>query len=312
MKKLSTLFSAFAVCLAANAADYEFDLNAVGCDWGETTYDAATHTLTYGKAWTGNGWWTGDLNLSAYDQIAIEFEEPTTIYTQIVVQFKEGTDCISGKGAGATKIVCDLSASKSSVKAVILQNGSDLGSVKIKRAYCPEVLQYQAAVDLTSKVSNNVITADKFNGYSDQARVKVNYTATGTEKYQGWGIGEIQGLGGTSIFTIQGKDDGEGTATIAFGDIKAALNTPDANGVYGLLFNFYGQTAQGTTCTLTLNSVTIEEVVGFSGKGYEAPSSSSIKTVSVANGKTIKAIRNGKIVIMNQGKCYNLLGTEEK
>lgn len=314
MKKLFTLLAAFAACYAANAADYDFDLSSVGCDWGETTYDAATHTLTYGKAWTGNGWWTGDLNLSAYDQLAVEFEEPTSIYVQVVVQFNSGKDCVAGNGAGATKIVCDLTAEKNSVKAVIIQNGNDKGSVKLKRVYCPEVLQYQAPVDLTSKVVNNVITSDMFNGYSDQARVKVTYTATGTADYQGWGIGEIRSLGGKiNAFTIQGKSDGESTANIALGDLKAALNDgPDANGNFGLLFNFYGQTAQGTTCTLTLNSLTIEEVVGFTGQGYVAPVTNSINAVSVTSNKLVKTFKNGKIVIYNQGKCYNLLGEEIK
>ncbi len=85
--------------LAGNAPEIpqtvEFTLSDLGSGWGDSTYDAATQTITIGQDWSGKGWWLGDVDYSAYSAVVIEFAEATPANGKVVV---ESDGCAQSSG----------------------------------------------------------------------------------------------------------------------------------------------------------------------------------------------------------------------
>ena len=133
---------------SVNAETLDLSLADLGAGWG-SSYDAETKTITYDSDWSGRGWWLGDVDYSAYDEVVVEFE-PVEFDIQVVIQYNAiaegGTEGISEATmgtAGASKIVAPLNADiKNSVKQIYVQS-SKAGTVTLKAAY----LQNAAVVD---------------------------------------------------------------------------------------------------------------------------------------------------------------------
>ncbi|MCC8117426.1 MAG: hypothetical protein LIP09_01575 [Bacteroidales bacterium] len=88
VKNLLMTAAVAAMALGASAeTKLDLGLDDLGSGWS-STYDAATHTITYEGDWTGRGWWLGGVDLSDYDTVNIEFEE-CNIGGQIVIQYKD-------------------------------------------------------------------------------------------------------------------------------------------------------------------------------------------------------------------------------
>jgi hypothetical protein len=98
----------------------------------ESSYDPATHTITFEGAWKGRGWWFGNnpgRDFSEYDKVVVEFE-PVEFAVQIVIEYN---------GADATSVAVESGAT--SVEALL----DEAGKVNVMQIY----LQSSAAGDLT-------------------------------------------------------------------------------------------------------------------------------------------------------------------
>ena len=70
----------------------DLTLSDLGSGWGDSTYDAATKTITIGQDWSGKGWWLGDVDYSHYSAVVIEFAEATTANGKVVVESEAGSN----------------------------------------------------------------------------------------------------------------------------------------------------------------------------------------------------------------------------
>lgn len=133
--KIFTLAALAALALPASADTLDLSLADLGSGW-DSSYDAATKTITFDKEWTGRGWWLGDVDYSQWDQVVVEFE-PSSCYVQVVVEYNaEGANASTvGVEAGGEKIVCELDAeAKNSVKQIYIQSAAP-GTLTLKAAY---------------------------------------------------------------------------------------------------------------------------------------------------------------------------------
>lgn len=149
IKQLLPLAAMAFLTLGASAETLDLPLTDLGSGWGDATYDAATKTITYVGAWTGKGWWLGDVDYSKYDKVIVEFE-PTTFDVKVVVEYvdADATSSDAMASAGASKVTCLLNETyKNAVKQIYLQN-SAVGSLTLKAAY----LENDVAFDPTKNV----------------------------------------------------------------------------------------------------------------------------------------------------------------
>lgn len=119
-------------------------LTNLGNDNANTTYDAATKTITFNGEWNTRGWWFNERDFSNYSQLVVNFERPAndTGRVQLVVQYcqkdendKYYTDVFHTDDASATQLVADLNQyGKSKIKQVYLQRGT-AGTLTLKSAY---------------------------------------------------------------------------------------------------------------------------------------------------------------------------------
>lgn len=298
MKKF-LLLSILAIATVFSAkAEYEFTLADLGSGW-DSSYDAETKTITFDKAWTGRGWWFGEGetagDLSNYEQVVV-MVETSTIGAQIVIEYADGTkNSTGGADAGVTKLVCDLdSKGKSSVKQIYIQC-KEAGTLTLVRAYCPDVLSYGDPITLEFNEWGQV-ESKAFNGYSDDAIITFTWTSEGTTGFTGWGAGSLKSLDGQvdTKFGFSVKEEGTNTFTCLLSDIKEALNSgPNDYDMYGIEWNMWN--FDNDKCVNTRKSITIAEVEGFSGEGYQAPGTDSIDAIEAASEKTT---------------IYNVLGLE--
>lgn len=101
----------------------ELSLDNLGTGWGESTYDAATHTVTIGEDWSGKGWWLDKIDYSDFDKLVITFNPATTTNGKVVIEYNGGTEASQNSfEEGATSVEVALDAtSKSSVKQIYIQ-----------------------------------------------------------------------------------------------------------------------------------------------------------------------------------------------
>lgn len=89
-------------------------LNELNCSWEGASYNSQTKTITFDKAWTGQGWawWGTGLDISAYKSVTVEFE-PVDCQVKLFAQkFTSDDDVLNGESkvaeAGATSVTLDF------------------------------------------------------------------------------------------------------------------------------------------------------------------------------------------------------------
>ena len=160
MKKLFTLMVMALVAMSASAAQLDLSLDDLGAGWN-SSYDAATKTITYEDAWKGRGWWLEAADYSAYDNVVIDFETQD-LGVQLVIEYnndvKSTTQWVD---AGKTQIIATLDATgKASVKQLYIQS-SKAGTVVLKRAYVAtsDAVEKEAVKDLVLSTGDNLTLA---------------------------------------------------------------------------------------------------------------------------------------------------------
>lgn len=153
IKRLLTLVAAAAaISFGASADTLPLPLNDLGSGW-DSSYDAATKTITFNDAWKGRGWWLESNGVGAdytdYDEVVVKFEA-VTFDVKLVVEYCE-SGATSGEAivsAGKTEVVATLDAAyKNAVKQIYIQT-SAAGTLTLTDAY----LQNAVAVDPTAPV----------------------------------------------------------------------------------------------------------------------------------------------------------------
>ena len=184
MKKYFTLLLMALITLGANAAKQSLPLDNLNAGWG-SSYDAATHTITFEDSWKGRGWgyWSNSADYSAYDEICIEFE-PTDMKVKVQVEYNDenGTklDGVSSASelveAGATSVSVKLDAEhKAYVNQIYIQTDA-AGTLVLKDAY----LYKEGDVELPQ-------TKDLFNDFKGVGTLADGViTIDATAKEWGW------------------------------------------------------------------------------------------------------------------------------
>lgn len=106
----------------APAPNYNLSLANLGSGW-DSSYDAASKTITYTGAWGGRGWWLEPSDFSMYKDVVVNFVANAAT-VKLVVEYSDGTANTPDvyANAGATSIKVELDAAKSaSVKQIYLQ-----------------------------------------------------------------------------------------------------------------------------------------------------------------------------------------------
>lgn len=117
------------------------DITSGWSTWQETEsveYNA-DGTMTFNSAeWGGLAKWLGGRDLSGYDYLVVEFAEPTTVITQLFVQFAaEGDDNAITKQAnpGATYLFIDLNDERAATVNQIALQAAAPSTIKISSMY---------------------------------------------------------------------------------------------------------------------------------------------------------------------------------
>ncbi|MCQ2604942.1 MAG: hypothetical protein MJ204_00170 [Bacteroidales bacterium] len=191
------------------------DLN---CSWGASSYNAADSTITFEKAWTGQGWawWGTGLDITDYKSITLEFEATDGKVQLWAQQLPDGvtdeSDLLSGKAiaeVGETSVTLNFyddifsPAEKGMIGQICVQT-ENAGILKLKAVYLTYESDEETAVAEVSKnvqIANGVVySAGKIAVYNLagakvaeangelnmaalQAGVYVIQTAEGTAKY---------------------------------------------------------------------------------------------------------------------------------
>ena len=102
----------------------------------ETIDYNADGTLTFNSAeWGGLAKWLGGRDLSGYDYLVVEYAEPTTVITQLLVQFSTEEVITKQANPGATYLFIDLNDERSTaVNQIALQTASP-STIKIAAIY---------------------------------------------------------------------------------------------------------------------------------------------------------------------------------
>ena len=100
----------------------DLTLSDLGTGWGESTYDAATKTVTIGEDWSGKGWWLDKADYSDFDKVVVNFATPTATNGKLVVEYNGASNGEAEIAEGATSVEVSLNAAaKNSVKQIYLQ-----------------------------------------------------------------------------------------------------------------------------------------------------------------------------------------------
>lgn len=113
--------------LAANKPQKsDLNLGDLPTGWGNSTYDAATKTVTIGDDWSGKGWWLEKADYSDFDKVVINFATPTATNGKVVVEYNEASNGEAEFAEGATSVEVPLdAAAKNSVKQIYIQGPAD-------------------------------------------------------------------------------------------------------------------------------------------------------------------------------------------
>lgn len=100
----------------------DLTLSDLGSGW-ESTYDAASKTVTIDGDWAGKGWWLDKADYSDFDKVVVNFATPTATNGRLVVEYNNDVAAGAAEFAeGATSVEVALdAAAKNSVKQIYLQ-----------------------------------------------------------------------------------------------------------------------------------------------------------------------------------------------
>ncbi len=119
----------------APTPNYNLSLVSLGSGW-ESSYDAASKTITFDGAWKGKGWWIGGTDFSAYQDVVVNFAA-TDATIKLVVEYSGGVvntpDVYAN--AGATTIKVDLDPAKSNNVSQIYLQRESAGTLVLQSAY---------------------------------------------------------------------------------------------------------------------------------------------------------------------------------
>lgn len=100
----------------------DLTLSDLGSGWGNSTYDAASKTVTIGDDWSGKGWWFDTADYSDFDKVVVNFATPTATNGKLVVEYNGASNGEAEIAEGATSVEVSLNAAaKNSVKQIYLQ-----------------------------------------------------------------------------------------------------------------------------------------------------------------------------------------------
>lgn len=100
----------------------DLTLSNLGSGWGNSTYDAASKTVTIGEDWTGKGWWLDKADYSDFDKVVVNFATPTATNGKLIVEYVDADAGAAEFAEGATSVEVALdAAAKNSVKQIYLQ-----------------------------------------------------------------------------------------------------------------------------------------------------------------------------------------------
>lgn len=151
-----------AMAFSANAERLDLPLgedSSLGSGW-DSSYDAATKTITFDGAWTGRGWWLSDVDYSAYDEVTVE-TEPTPFAIKLVIEYKDDAVASSDKmGAkGDTSITLALNPEgKDHVKQIYIQS-TEAGQIVLKDAYVSSAAVFDPTANVVLFEGSAPITA---------------------------------------------------------------------------------------------------------------------------------------------------------
>lgn len=148
------------VYLEGDAAlpNYELSLASLGSGW-ESSYDAATKTITFDGAWKGRGWWIGGNDFSSYNDVVVNFAA-TDATIKLVVQYGDDSDntplVYANAGATSIKVVLDRLKSNN-VKQIYLQR-ENAGTLVLESAYLTSITtRSDNLTDTKMYFSNNTL-----------------------------------------------------------------------------------------------------------------------------------------------------------
>lgn len=116
----------------------DLTLTDLGSCWGNSTYDAASKTVTIGDDWSGKGWWLEKADYSDFDKVVINFAKPTVTNGKVVVEYNGASSGEAEFAEGATSVEVALDAAKNSVKQIYLQGPAGAQFVLASAYVCVE------------------------------------------------------------------------------------------------------------------------------------------------------------------------------
>ncbi len=154
----------YATLYKVDRKDLGLTASDVGSGWGESSYDAATKTITIGDDWSGKGWWKGTADYSAYDKLVIRFADATPAVGKIVVEYDNGTANSEAEfDVSCIQRIFSLDeAGKSAVKQVYIQGPSG-AKYELEEAYVCTYEYSDLDVGISDEYAPNFEYS--FNGY---------------------------------------------------------------------------------------------------------------------------------------------------
>ena len=109
--------------LAANKPQKsDLNLGDLPTGWGNSTYDAASKTVTIGDGWSGKGWWLDKADYSGFDKLVINLAAPAATNGKVVIEYNGASNGEAEIAEGATSVEVALdAAAKNSVKQIYIQ-----------------------------------------------------------------------------------------------------------------------------------------------------------------------------------------------
>ena len=100
----------------------DLNLSDLPTGWGNSTYDAASKTVTIGDDWSGKGWWLEKADYTDFDKVVVNFAAPTATNGELVVEYNDAAAGAAEIAEGATSVELPLdAAAKNSVKQIYIK-----------------------------------------------------------------------------------------------------------------------------------------------------------------------------------------------
>lgn len=100
----------------------DLNLGELKSGWGNSTYDAASKTVTIGDDWSGKGWWLEKADYTDFDKVVVNFASPTATNGELVVEYNDAAAGAAEIAEGATSVELPLdAAAKNSVKQIYIK-----------------------------------------------------------------------------------------------------------------------------------------------------------------------------------------------